>query len=199
MSHRELNVSLKDNFTGDMGSQTSLVIFYSPKTSELGKKKSVSTFCGSAYPMLVPLWLITDSSSSRKMVDGAWYLASSNRTCRQIHTFTQIHSKTCKVEETMYGTLNMFFFFLMLHLTCCVCWKITYPDQFLRVSSPLADDAGGWNVEEGRLTLCSHGLGQQCLTRTCVYVSEIVTTVHVRKNSKLLDFLDWKWGLPGGP
>lgn len=35
---------------------------------------------GTAHPELVPLWPITDSSSSRKMVDGAWYLASWNRT-----------------------------------------------------------------------------------------------------------------------
>lgn len=41
-----------------------------------------TTLCGSAHPVLVPLWPITDSSSSRKMVDGAWYLANSNRTCR---------------------------------------------------------------------------------------------------------------------
>lgn len=43
----------------------------------------------------------------------------------------------------------------------------THPDQLLRVSPPLADDAGGRYVEEGHLALRGHGLGQQGLTCTC--------------------------------
>lgn len=146
-----------------------------PNLQRWEKTFPFTTLCGSAHPMLVPLWLITDSSSSRKMVDGAWYLASSNRTCRHIHRFTQ--TLTRKRRDKVCNKLYVFSY--LLHLICRVCW--TYPDQFLRVSSPLADDAGGWDVEEGRLTLCSHGLGQQRLTCTCVYVSQMVTRVHVRK------------------
>lgn len=46
------------------------------------------TYSGKAHVELVPLWPITDSSSSRKMVDGAWYLASSKRTCSTENAFT---------------------------------------------------------------------------------------------------------------
>ena len=40
---------------------------------------------------------------------------------------------------------------------------LTYPDKFFRVTTPLADDGGGRDVEKGGVALCGHGLGQKGL------------------------------------
>lgn len=86
------------------------------------------------------------------------------------------YKKNCDLETV---------FFFLIVAVISACGRTTYPDQFLRISSPLADDAGGWNVEEGRLTLRSHGLGQQRLTCTCVHMVTWSKEEHVGgKNSK---------------